>query len=220
MLKSVRIVYKKKGDLKFISHLDVNRLMLRLVGRAGLPIWQTEGFHPHPYITFAVPLSLGFESEYDLMDIRITDDSFDASCVADMLNKFAPEGLEFVSSAEPKAKYSEIYSADFSIRFFDAAKGFDIAFNSFLSDGPIIVSKKRKNGNIEDIEVSNKVLYKEVTTDGSDVVVSIRLPAGSAENLNPQLIISSFMKAHPEYDGGCMNVTRGYIYDKSGKVFI
>ncbi len=62
-MKNVRVFYSKKGRMKFISHLDMNRFMTRMILKSGLPVWYTEGFNPRPYLTFALPLSLGFESE-------------------------------------------------------------------------------------------------------------------------------------------------------------
>ena len=52
-MRTVRVFYKKLGRLKFISHLDMNRFMLRALRLSGLPVWYTEGFNPHPYATFA-----------------------------------------------------------------------------------------------------------------------------------------------------------------------
>ncbi|MBQ9964192.1 MAG: DUF2344 domain-containing protein, partial [Clostridia bacterium] len=59
----MRITFSKTGSARYISHLDLNRTMTRAVRRAGLPIWYTEGFNRHPYLTFAAPLSLGYEGE-------------------------------------------------------------------------------------------------------------------------------------------------------------
>lgn len=61
-MTTVRIFYKKLDVAKYISHLDMQRCMQRAVKRAKLPVWYTEGFNPHPYITFALPISLGIES--------------------------------------------------------------------------------------------------------------------------------------------------------------
>ena len=60
-MKDIRIRFEKTGRARYISHLDLTRAMTRAVRRAGLPIWYTEGFNKHPYLTFAAPLSLGFE---------------------------------------------------------------------------------------------------------------------------------------------------------------
>ena len=59
---TVRLVFSKTGRARYISHLDLNRTMARVLRRAGIPLWYTEGFNKHPYITFAAPLSLGCES--------------------------------------------------------------------------------------------------------------------------------------------------------------
>ena len=67
----IRVWFTKKGDIKFISHLDLNRFMQRALKRAKLPLWHTEGFNPHPYVTFALPLSLGQESECEVLDFRL-----------------------------------------------------------------------------------------------------------------------------------------------------
>ena len=65
--------------MRFISHLDMTRFMSRTIRRAELPVWYTEGFNPHLYMTFALPLSLGFESDYEVVDIRLLDDNYDIS---------------------------------------------------------------------------------------------------------------------------------------------
>ena len=43
----IRVKFVKRGELKYISHLDLLRTMERAVRRSGLPIAYTEGFHPH-----------------------------------------------------------------------------------------------------------------------------------------------------------------------------
>ena len=71
--------------MRFISHLDMTRFMARVIRRAELPVWYTEGFNPHLYMTFALPLSLGFESEYEVVDIRLLDDGYPIDTLCDKL---------------------------------------------------------------------------------------------------------------------------------------
>ena len=73
-MKNVRIWFKKDFECRYISHLDLNRCMLRALHKSKIPIWHTEGFNPHIYLTFALPLSLGYESEFETMDFRLTKD--------------------------------------------------------------------------------------------------------------------------------------------------
>ena len=93
-LKSVRLFYTKHGRMRFISHLDMTRFMARVIRRAELPVWYTEGFNPHLYMTFALPLSLGFESEYEAVDIRLLQDDYDLSILCDKLNAVCPEYIQ------------------------------------------------------------------------------------------------------------------------------
>ena len=60
-----KIIFKfsKKGMMKYISHLDLMRLFMRAMRRAGLPLKLTEGFSPHPKLSFERALKLGLESE-------------------------------------------------------------------------------------------------------------------------------------------------------------
>ena len=59
---TVRISFNKKNEASYISLLDLQRVMQRVLKRSGLPVWHTLGFNPHIYMTFACPLSLGQES--------------------------------------------------------------------------------------------------------------------------------------------------------------
>ena len=72
-MREVRLRFSKTGRLKYISHLDINRAMSRAFKRAEIPLWYTEGFNPHPYMSFSLPLSLGVESLCESVDIRLID---------------------------------------------------------------------------------------------------------------------------------------------------
>ena len=85
-MKNVRIFYTKTDRMKFVSHLDMNRLMSRIIMRADIPVWYTEGFNQRIYINYAVPLSLGFEGLYEIIDIRLTDDNYPLDTLPQRLN--------------------------------------------------------------------------------------------------------------------------------------
>ena len=60
--------------MRFISHLDVLRYWERSLKRAEIPIKYSEGFTPHPKLTFAAPLPLGFIGENELLDVLLKED--------------------------------------------------------------------------------------------------------------------------------------------------
>ena len=53
---TVRISFEKKNEASYISLLDMQRVMQRVLKRSSLPVWHTLGFNPHIYMTFACPL--------------------------------------------------------------------------------------------------------------------------------------------------------------------
>jgi len=70
---TLRVKFFKRGNLQYISHLDLVRTMMKVIVRAKLPLWYTEGFNPKPKVTFAAPLSIGTESSVEFMDVRLTE---------------------------------------------------------------------------------------------------------------------------------------------------
>ena len=214
-MKNVRIWFKKDKECRFISHLDLNRVMLRAVYRAKLPIWYTEGFNPHPFITFPLPLSLGFRGETECMDVRMLDESFDLSIVADIMNPYLPEGIRVYDATEMKMKPGEIAFARFTAKLYSDALSPEELRNELcelmLLD-EFLVPKKTKSG-IKDINVSEYLKLIEIDfIDNEHLNISVTLPAGSTNNVNVQLLITaleSYVENDVYYD-----ITRLGVFDK------
>ncbi len=202
--------------MRFISHLDMTRFMSRVIRRADLPVWYTEGFNPHLYMTFALPLSLGFESEYEVVDIRLLDDDYDISTLPEKLNAVCPPYIRFFAAAEPIKKAGDVAAAEFVITFDDDGETKD-ALNEFLSSNSIAVLKKTKKGDIKELEVADKIKAFSIDTKDGNTVLKITLPAGSTENLNPELYLTTFFEKSGRYF--CYVVNRTSILDSNGKPF-
>ena len=82
---TLRVKFCKVGSLQYISHLDLVRTMMKVIVRAKLPLWYTEGFNPKPKLVFAAPLSTGVESVCEFMDIRLTE-KMDPKAAIEALN--------------------------------------------------------------------------------------------------------------------------------------
>lgn len=193
-MRNVRVFFKKYGRVRFTSHLDMNRYMIHAIRRSHLPVWYTEGFNPHPYITFALPLSLGFESDYEVMDFRLTDDSVTDEEVVSALSHVLPEGLEVFRAAEQIKKPGKITAASFEIFFENTDSHFANDLAELLKRESITVEKKGKKGKISIVELGGrfKELSIEKVQDGA--VMRITLPAGGSDNINPQLYLSAAEK--------------------------
>lgn len=68
----IRVKFGKEGALRFIGHLDVLRTFQKIFRRAGIPMAFSQGFSPHPIMSFALPLGLGLSSEGEYLDAEIT----------------------------------------------------------------------------------------------------------------------------------------------------
>ena len=115
-MREVRLRFSKTGRLKYISHLDINRAMSRALKRAGIPLWYTEGFNPHPYMSFSLPLSLGVESLCESVDLRITGEITNKE-IKDRLNSVLPEDLKIVDVYDDFRDNSEIVYSDYVYKF-------------------------------------------------------------------------------------------------------
>ncbi len=201
-MNEIRVFYKKTGNMKFISHLDMNRLMTRAIKKAGVPVWYTEGFNPHPYMTFSMPLSLGHESYCESFDIRLVEEC-DLNSLVARFNEVLPNGIEITRIAPAVNKPTDITKAVYKIVFYDADEKFCTKLAAFLGRENIIVEKTGKKGKITQINLAEKILAKDIAEADGNCTLSVALPSGTTENINPALLIAAFsdtMLEMPCYD--------------------
>ena len=115
--RTVRVKFCKVGNLQYISHLDLQRTFNRVLVRAGLPLWYTKGFNPHIKMVFGMPLSVGAESECEMLDVRI-EREMSAAEMQERLNAELTDELRVLEVYPAERKFSEIaYAAyEFTIR--------------------------------------------------------------------------------------------------------
>ena len=213
-LKNVRIYYKKLRSMKFISHLDMTRFMARLITKSGIPIWYTEGFNQHVYMNFAVPLSLGFEGLYEIMDIRLVDDDYSLEDCLEALKSACPPDIEFVGITEGGAHMKTIGFAEYELVFEEYGEDVSAKLANFLNSESILCQKVGKKGRVKEIDLIPKIKSYELTENG----VKLVLVAGSEDNLNPTLVIATFFEQcgiEPIY----YTVSRTMIYNKEMEEF-
>ena len=218
-MKNVRIWFKKDYECRYISHLDLNRCMLRALHKSKLPIWHTEGFNPHPFVTFPLPLSLGFRGTNECMDVKLEDDDYSYEEIITKLNNCLPKGLRVFNVTEPVMKAGEIAYADFTLKIsYDKISSDKIC--SHLKDlfalKKIEIEKKSKKG-IKIIDIKPGIKSYEVTENSDSAELNIILSAGSTDNINPNLIISALEKYFSE--SYYVDITRNELYNSDMELF-
>lgn len=220
-MKSVRIWYKKSDLAIYTSHLDMNRCFTRVVRRAEIPIWYTEGFNPHPYMTFLMPLPLGQVGMREPIDIKIEDDEITFKEIQNRLNAVMPQGIEIVKVSKPVNKPNEIAAAEYEIEcVFETegeAEGFAAGANAIISGGVLNAEKRSKRG-IKTVNLCEMVKSFECENEADKVMIKTVLAAGNSVNLNADLLMNSLFgefAAEPERN----SIIRTKLLLENGEIF-
>lgn len=220
-MREVRLRFTKDGRLKYISHLDINRAMGRAFKRAGIPLWYTEGFNPHPYMNFSLPLSLGVESLCESVEIRLVDEITNEE-IKRRMNSVLPNELRIIDVYDDFRDQSEIAYSDyvFNLQFADNEKALELIDN-ILSADEIIALKKGKQGRkrvLKETNIKSFIDKYSISIRKDIIVLNIRLLAGPDKNLNPSLLFDTIIRLI-DMDFEWKNISRISLLDKNYKEF-
>ena len=193
--------------------------MLRALHKSKLPIWHTEGFNPHPFVTFPLPLSLGFRGTNECMDVKLEDDNYSYEEIITKLNNCLPKGLRVFNVTEPVMKAGEIAYANFTLKIsYDKISSDKICshLKNLFALKKIEIEKKSKKG-IKKIDIKPGIKSYEVAENSDFAELNIILSAGSTDNINPNLIISALEKYFSE--SYYVDITRNELYNSDMELF-
>jgi radical SAM-linked protein len=218
-MDAIRIQFKKEGRAKYISHLDLNRCMQRALQRAQIPIWRTQGFNPHLHIVFAMPLSIFYESDCEILDAKLDGDMpFDE--IKERLNGQMPEGIVVNRVFSPQMKLTDIGFASYLVTLdFDGKQKDETAklYTSVASLPEIMIEKATKRSTTT---IDMKEYFASAKAEAYDGGLRIvcTLPTGSQMNLNPSCLVSAIEKygAKPDFE----RVRRLEIYNHDMQPFL
>ncbi len=201
----IRARFVKTDECAYISHLDLQRVMSRALRQSGLPVQYSQGFNPHIYMTFALPLSLTHQSVCDAVDFKSEQPPSRDWLAA--INACLPKGIELFSIYIAARKPADIGFAQYEI----SARKDDEALKNAVS----------QYNDQDTAEVIKKTKRKELTIDLKEHVqamcvedsrVTITLPAGDL-TLSPTLLTDYLGRFGVEV--GDLAVVRTAILDKS-----
>lgn len=186
---TVRIKFKKLGKLQYISHLDMVRTMNKIIVRAKLPLYYTEGFNPKPKMTFAAQPSIGMESHCEFMNLRLTE-KIDPKIVMDSINSNVTDEMRVVDAYYPEADFSELkwFSYTILIKTASADKALAELCENILHCEKLEVLKKTKSGEAM-VDVAPLIRSASAALDGDLIRISCVLSGDSNCFLNPEYLI-------------------------------
>lgn len=196
-MREIRLRFSKTGQAKYISHLDTNRVFSRAFARAKLNLWFTQGFNPHPYMSFSLPLSLGVESLCENVDIRILDDISNDE-VKKRVNDSLPLGIRILDVYDDFMDCHEIVYSDYvyKFEFLDNEKALE-KIKEVLQSDTIMAQKKGKQGKrrvLKETDIKQFIEKYSISIRDNQIVLNIRLLAGPDKNLNPSLLFDTIIR--------------------------
>lgn len=186
--------FQKTGLMIYISHLDLQRLFRRTIKSCGYKIIYSQGFNPHPKMSIAQPLSLGYIGLQEYMEIEL-DSDIDPDLIKDNINDQLPDGVKItrvkklsddIKSISALTVYAE-YSIDFSETDILLS---DNMINQFLSQEEIYGKRRqKKTKKIIEVPIKDKIISMAV----EDGLLKFVVDCGSNSNLNPEILLKSFL---------------------------
>ncbi|MDR1734541.1 MAG: TIGR03936 family radical SAM-associated protein [Oscillospiraceae bacterium] len=194
--KDTLLTFSKTGRMAFISHLDVVRVMSQAFRRAAVPLWYTEGFHPQPYLSFPLPLSLGQEGLGEWLAVRLVGDTMQAKDVPKYVNPFLPDGLRLLIGMEaiPPPITQAAYTIRLAFPTAEAAAAWQSAAEQILRTGCLTAQKTGKQGHKKvqkTIELAPLVYKTSFMQNDNLAALQCTLAAGQEKSLNPALLLEA-----------------------------
>ncbi len=197
------LIYEKTDNAKYISHLDFVRAYNRTMRRARLPVAFSEGFNPHPLLSFALPLSVGYTSQCELLEFRLTEE-LPPEEIKERINAVIPMGIKILSVHKGKSAMKTLRYALYRV----TPENMPESVEDFMSMETIVIDKKTKSG-IKDTDIRKDII--EIRPQSGCMLMT--LSAGSEKNLKPDVVIKAMNKYIPDYDSGDCEYHRVAIYD-------
>ncbi len=181
----------KRNRLRYVSHLDMQRLMQRALNRTTLPFAWSQGFNPHPVMSFASAMAMGWTSEYEIVDIRMAQDVTAEQVTKEMAGALPPDMPVYEARLVDDRKGAPmalVESAEYRILFESPdPEAVFRAIQGYMGEEHVIALRKTKTGEKEaDIRPMTYALNRQ--EDGSNAVIA-RLALTEKATLKPDLLM-------------------------------
>ena len=144
-----RLHYRRDSAVRFISHLDMLRLLERAMRRAKIPLVYTEGYNPHPKLSFGPSLATGLTSDAEYVDFVYYQPDYPVDFLKP-ISKQLPDGVECVELKTYRGKIPSLASvvnrADYFVRINRTSQLQDLQTRvSKLLSAPRLVIQRKKD---------------------------------------------------------------------------
>lgn len=216
----LRLIFIKEGRAVYISHLDLLRTFQRVFLRQGLVLRHSQGFHPHPILSFALPLPVGQSSACEVLDFEVVED-MDGKGLPESLNRFMPEGIRAVDCYVPVWPVRDLAKLRCRVDLcYDGGvpAGAAEEISSLLTGESLVIQKRTKRKAMADVDIRLMLHGLELSEEPGilrlDATVSAQNPG-----LNPALLAEAVRTHLPPLAPDFVQVRRLELLDAGDGTF-
>lgn len=192
----LRVKYEVTEAGRFLGHLDLTRTIMKILRRADIPVMLTEGFNPHPKLSFAMPLSVGHTSKGEYFEVVLKENISEKEFM-NRFNSFVPQAILALEVKKVKDKQESMSSiincAKYRLVFLYSEYGIiEEAIRTILGKKEIVILKKSKH-KIKETDIRPLIYNLEIAeTDNHTCTVEALIIHGSKGNLRIQDLLTLF----------------------------
>lgn len=216
-----RALFEKTGNAIYISHLDLMRLFQRAFKRADLPLTHTKGFNPRPSVSIALPLSLGVESQCELLDFELEGETVANEEILTRLNAALVSGVTVHSVYDDMSKLKNLALLECVVTL-EYDRGIpekaQERITALFARDEVVVEKKGKNG-VTEQNIIPMIRRLSVEQVGEKEIALNALICCQNPTLNPMQLSAAITKYLPDLTPDFVRSRRVEVYDTNEKVF-
>lgn len=200
--KLIRTKFNKEGDMIYISHLDLQKLLQRAFRRAEINLAHSQGYNPHPKISYGNALALGTESQGEYFDAEI-EDNITIQEYLNKMNEQLPKGIKFIDAKEinnqtpslaSNIEYGE-YIFKIEIQKTLTKEFIKTKIVDFMSNEEIIITKRNKKGKLVESNIRPMIRnFDLLDLSDKEITLEATIATGSKANLNTAIFIPKILE--------------------------
>ncbi|MCG8538895.1 MAG: TIGR03936 family radical SAM-associated protein [Clostridia bacterium] len=208
----ILVKFTKQDRMKFLSHLELIRVVERALRRADIALKFSQGFNPHPKISFAAPLAVGVSSEGEYLTVEI-EEKIDSNDFQKKLNMELPKGIKFIKckyvDTKTKSLMSIVEDSTYVVKCYTQR---DYQYNEisrilekFLQRNEIFYEKVGKKNKVRTVDIRKHIKEAIILAlEDKEIIFKITTSTGSQGNLKPEIVIEKLV----ELEGVAMDLEK------------
>ena len=217
-----RLLFEKKGNAIWISHLDLMRLFQRAFKRAQLPLTHGQGYNPRPQVSIALPLSVGVESGCELLDFELDGQNVSSDEIRKRLNQALVTGVKVLDVYDDgrKIKHLALLRCRVVLEYdVGVPENAVAALEALFGREEVLVEKKTKSGDIQNQNIISMIHHMSIRQLDELAVELEAYICCQNPTLNPMQMVAAIEKYLPDLKPDFAKCERLEIYDNDEKIF-